>query len=176
MSVVRPAALLAVVGAAASLAGCNFGSTREGLNCPSVVNAPNADTIAIFRPGGHDAKDVAVGGKIYKVTSTCEREKEGVVINAELTFYAQRAALETKSVTLPYFVALVDPQQRVLSEESFQVQLPFPAAEFYRESAPEKITVHLPLTDRTQASAFSVVVGFQLTPDQIAFNRAAHPQ
>jgi hypothetical protein len=177
MGLVRRAAALAVAAAAASLAGCTwFGSTREGLTCPPVIPAPNADTIAVFGPGGHDAKDVLVGGKFYKIDSICAREKQGVVINAEITFYAQRVVIETKSVTFPYFVALVDPQQRVLSEESFQVALPFPAAEYYRESTPEKISIHLPVTDRADASAFTVVVGFQLTPDQIAFNRSTHPQ
>jgi hypothetical protein len=177
MSLVGRAAGLAVAAAAVSLAGCSSsGSTREGLTCPPVIQAPNADTIAIFGPGGHAAKDVLVGARIAKVDTTCAREKDGVVINTELSFYAQRAFAETKSVTLPYFVALVDPQQRVLDEESFQVRLDFPAAEYYRESPTEKIAVHLPVTDRSEASAFTIVVGFQLTPDQIAFNRAAHPQ
>ncbi len=178
MVLVRRAGALAVAAAAVSLAGCGgFGSTRAGLTCPPIMAAPNADTIAFFKPGGgHDPKDVLVGGKFYKIDSTCAREKDGVVIDAEITFYAQRVIMETKSVTLPYFVALVDPQQHVLSEESFQLALPFPAAEYYRESAPEKITVHLPVEDQAQASAFTIVVGFQLTPDQIAFNRASHPQ
>jgi hypothetical protein len=172
------AAAFAVAVAAAPLAGCTwFGSTKEGLNCPPIVQAPNADTIAFFRPGGgHDAKDVLAGGKIFKIDSTCARERVGVAINFELQFYVQRVFPQTKSVTLPYFVAVVDPGQHVLSEQGFQVALDFSGADYYRESKPEKITIHLPVTDPSQAGAFTIVVGFQLTPDQMAFNRAAHPQ
>ncbi len=176
MGPVPRAAAFAVAAAAVSLAGCGESSTRAGLTCPAVIPAPGADTIAIFGPGGHEAKDVLVGARFYSLNSTCAREKVGVAVNAQIEFYAQRLVFETKSVTLPYFVALVDPGQHVLSEESFQITLPFPAAEYYRRSAPEKITVHLPVKDQAQAAAYTVVVGFQLTPDQIAFNRAAHSQ
>jgi len=177
MAAARRTAAFATAAAAAALAGCSFfGSTREGQDCPLVLQAPSAETIAIFGPGGHQAKDVIAGGRIYSLKSTCAREKVGVVVDADIEFYAQRAALNINSVTLPYFVAVVDPQQHILTEESFQIALPFPAAEYYRQSSPEHIAVHLPLTDRTQASAYTVVVGFQLTPDQIAFNRNAHPE
>ena len=177
MGLGRRAAALAVAAAAASLTGCSSGgSTRAGLTCPAVIQAPNADTIAFFRPGGHDAKDVLSAAKFYSISSTCAREKGGVVINASIQFYAQRVYAETKSVTLPYFVAVVDPAQNVKGENAFQLNLAFTGADYFRESQPEKITIHLPMADDQQASGFTVVVGFQLTPDQMAFNRSTHPE
>jgi hypothetical protein len=159
-----------------ALAGCSGKSTKAGLNCPPVQPAPGADAIAFFRSGGHEAKDVLAGARFYKLEATCAREKVGVAVNATIEFYAQRETAETKGLTLPYFVALVDPGQHLLTEEAFQTRIPFTGADVYTESKPEKITVHIPVKNDAEATAFTVVVGFQLTPDQLAFNRSTHPQ
>jgi hypothetical protein len=40
----------------------------------------------------------------------------------------------------------------------------------------EKITTHLPLHSTAAGGSFTLIVGFQLTPEQLAFNRAQHLQ
>jgi hypothetical protein len=159
-----------------ALAGCSSKSTRAGLTCPPVQGAPGADTIVFFGPGGHEAKDVTAGARFFKLDATCAREKVGVAVNATITFYVQRETALTKGVQLPYFVALVDPSQHLLNEEAFQTKIAFTGADAYTESSPERITVHIPVKNDSEASAFTVVVGFQLTADQLAFNRSTRPQ
>jgi hypothetical protein len=159
-----------------ALAGCSEKSTRAGLTCPPVQTVPSADTIAFFGPGGHEAKDVTAGARFFKIQTTCARETVGVAVNATIVFYVQRETAATKGATLPYFVALVDPGQHLLTEEAFQSKATFVGADVYTETKPEEITVHIPVKNDTEASAFTVVVGFQLTPDQLAFNRATRPQ
>jgi hypothetical protein len=161
--------------AVSTLSGCSSEKQAE-IGCPKVVQAAGADTIALFRPGGHTVNDVMVGGKILGVDAKCVREKVGVAVNAEIEFYAQRASLDIKDATFPYFVALVDPNQHVLTEEGFQFPFPFLPGESYRHLPPEKVTVHLPLKNQADGGAYTVVVGFQLTPDQLAFNRTARTQ
>jgi hypothetical protein len=172
------AALAALVVGPLALAGCawigDVGSNKY--TCPNVGQAPGADKIPLFGPAGHASKDVVVGGRIYDISTNCERDKVGLVIDAKITFVADRASAATKDATLPYFVALVDPQQRVLTEESFQITVQFVGGEAERRMPPEDITVHLPVKDPTVGNAYYVIVGFQLTPDQIAFNRSAQGQ
>ena len=164
--------LAAIAVSALALAACSSGNTSDShLTCPAIVPAPGADTIALFGPGGHAAKDVVVGGKIYGLDDTCVRLKVGIEVNAEISLYAQRASMDVKDATFPYFVALVDPDQKVLTEESFQVPVQFLPAEAVRRVPAEKITIRLPLKNVATSAGYSIVVGFQLTPDQIAFNR-----
>ena len=89
------------------------------------------------------------------------------------SFYAERASLDIKDAAFPYFVALLDPDEHVLTEAGYQLPIQFLPGESYRRMPAEKITVHLPVTNQASGAAYTVVVGFQLTPNQIAFNRAA---
>jgi hypothetical protein len=159
-----------------ALAACGSSSTPAQVTCPHIMPAPGADTIAFFGPGGSAAKDVVVAGKITNVDVSCLREKVGLAVNADIEFYATRAGPNIKDATFPYFVALIDPQQKVLVEDAFKAPFPFLPGESYRFLPHEKVTVHLPVRNQGSGSAYTVVVGFQLTPDQIAFNRAARSQ
>ena len=169
------ASLVALALVAITLAGCGSNKAAD-LTCPQIVPAPGADTIALFGPGGHTAKDVVVGGKIYSVDAKCVREKVGVAVNAEIAFYAERSRMDIKDATFPYFVALIDPNEHVLTEEGYQLPFQFLPGESYRRVPAEKITVHLPVKNQASGGAYTVIVGFQLTPDQLAFNRAARAQ
>lgn len=162
--------------ATALLFGCSGSASNPtaGNSCPKIVAAPGADAIVLFSPGGHERKDVMVGGKIYSAVARCTREQVGFAVSTDIEFYVERANMAIKDTTLPYFVALVDPQQRVLAEEAYQVQVPFLPGESYRRTPAEKVTIHLPVLNRAAAANYAVIVGFQLTPDQLAFNRSAH--
>jgi hypothetical protein len=162
--------------ALAALSGCGSSSSSGPLACPQIVPAPGADAIALFGPGGHAMKDVMVGGRFYDLSAVCTPLKVGLDVTAQISFYAERVSLGIKDATLPYFVALVGPDQQVLAQEQFQENVAFLPGETYRRTLAEKITVHLPLRNKSDSSSYTVIVGFQLTPDQIAFNRAAHPQ
>jgi hypothetical protein len=70
-------------------------------------------------------------------------------------------------------VALIGPGEKVLSQEQFLEKVEFIPGEPFRRTLAEKITVHVPLRDKADSASYTVVVGFQLTPDQIAFNRAS---
>lgn len=178
MSRVSKIAALAALGATAlTVAACSGSSKTEAeLGCPKVMSPPETQIIALFGPNGHDARDVMVGGRIRNISSKCVPEKVGIAVQTQIDFEAQRTNPSITDATLPYFVALLDPDTHVLDEQGYKLDIKFLPGESYRRSFPEKITVHLPLKNKAGGSAYTVVVGFQLTPDQIAFNRAAHPQ
>jgi hypothetical protein len=162
-----------VLAAAGLLFGCSVSSNPNAATpCPKLIAAPGADSIVLFGPGGHDRRDVIIGGKFYSAAATCRREDPGFAVNTEIEFYAERVNLLVKDTTFPYFVALVDPQEHVMAQESYQVSIQFLPGESYRRTPVEKITVHLPVRNRASATSYAVIVGFQLTPDQIAFNRS----
>jgi hypothetical protein len=165
----RAAAALAIL----ALAACSSSrNPNAGNPCPAIVAAPAADSIFLFAPGGRERKDVIIAAKLYELRVSCTRVKTGLSVASEISFYAERVSNLVKDTTLPYFVALVDPAQHVLMERSFEVPIQFLPGEGFRRTPPEKITVDLPIRDRASATGYSVIVGFQLTPDQLAFNRS----
>jgi hypothetical protein len=165
------AACAALAFALLALWGCS-GNKKLDLTCPKVMPAQGADTIVLFGPGGHDAKDIIVGGRIYSLDAKCLQQKVGMTVDADIVFYGERTDRAQPNVTFPYFVALIDPTDKVLQEESFEVPINFVPGEIYRRSPAEHITVHLPLRNVASGGAYTVLVGFQLTPDQLAFNRS----
>ncbi len=163
--------IVGLVVVAAALASCGTSKDIADMTCPRVIPAPGTDRIVLFGPGGHDTQDVVVGGRIVNADVTCQREKPGVEAMTVVHFYAERANGGIADATLPYFVALLDPQQRVLTQEGFRIDFKFFPGESYRKLPNEDITVHLPVHSTATAGAYTIVVGFQLTPEQLAFNR-----
>jgi hypothetical protein len=176
MGRIRTTTAPAALALAAAVSACSPGEDVTKVGCPQIIRAPGADTIAFFGPKGRTMRDVIIGGKFYNLSVTCEREDVGINVNALIEFYVERANLGIEDTTLPYFVALVGPDGKVVTEEGFTLRVPFIPGESYRRTLPEKITIHLPIRNITSAGGYTVVTGFQLTPDQIAFNRATHPQ
>jgi hypothetical protein len=150
----------------------------ETLTCPKVISAPDAARVSLFNPGGdHAARDVSVTARIDTADNKCAREGDhGVTVFTEINFYAERARPTTQSAVVPYFVAVMDPTRNVVAQESFTLNIKFLPAEGYRMLPTEKITTHLPLHSTAAGGSFTLIVGFQLTPEQLAFNRAQHLQ
>ena len=115
----RATTLLGVASAvalAALVASCSPSKDAAEMNCPTMLPAPGADTIAVFHPGGQAPKDLLFAAQITSLNAECSRETPGVAIHAEIKFYAERANLLIPDGTLPYFVAVLDADQHVLAE------------------------------------------------------------
>ena len=70
-----------------------------------------------------------------------------------------------------YFVALVDPDRNILVQEPFQVHFDFKDNRTQLATR-EEISPHLPLSDVKQASNYQIWIGFQMTADELAYNRS----
>ena len=70
----------------------------------------------------------------------------------------------------------VSSDEKVLAQEQFTEKIDFIPAESYRRMPAAKITIHMPLLRKAEADSYTIIVGFQLTSDQIAFNRSLRPQ
>jgi len=173
----RHFAAAAAIGLAALGSGCSPGpGSASDQTCPQLVRATDADTIALFGPSGHALKDVVVAGKIRSGETKCDRETGGVAVKAGISIEAQRSVPAIANAVLPYFVALIDPQQNVLAQNAFELHVQFLAGEQNRRMPEESITVHLPTHSPDTVGQYTIIVGFQLTPEQLAFNRASHSQ
>jgi hypothetical protein len=159
----RALALLAV----ALLAGCG-GSKR--IVCPGTVVAPDVDRIAQTAPQARELRDIAAAAKIENVSSKCSGEKEGIAVNTHINFLLVRRDFDVKRSDFPYFVAVADASRRILNKQVFRLDQEFVPRQNSR-AVGEDITAHIPMQNTADGGNYVVIVGFQLTPEQLEFNR-----
>ena len=98
-------------------------------------------------------------------------DKQSVVV---VTFTLQVAATRGPAATVaeaqvPYFIAIVDKQQNVLSRERFVARVPFREGR-RRVVVIEELEQRVPLTGR-RTSDFEILIGLEMPRDQLEKNR-----
>jgi hypothetical protein len=158
----------------ALLASCSWfggGSDTSKIACPTTFIAPDLDALTLLRPGGGTGPaDIRFGVKLFSANSTCAGEKVGIRTDTKMSFVVARNDPDLKQGQFTYFVAVADAQQNILAKEDFTLQVEFgPRQNQMRIS--DEITEHLPVRDVAAAKNYSIVVGLQLTPEQLELNR-----
>jgi hypothetical protein len=160
-------------GAAVALAGLltSCGVTTDQRACPGVEVIASLNRLVQFRDaGGHDQNDVAFVARIGDVRSRCTYSEADVTTDLSITFVGQRGPAGTRlpSVEMNYFVAVIDGQRHILTKRNFSDRLVFDDKGMARIT--DELQEKLPTDPIKSASDHSVIVGFQLTPEQINLN------
>lgn len=168
------AAVFALGIAGFAITGCSW-FKKDVQVCPKVLILSDTAQMTSFRPGnGRDVTDVQFQGEVNKVDSQCKYDKDTKVIDmtATLTLVAARgAALRQGEVTLPFFVSVVDRKtEKVLNKRIFQSPVPFPEGH-RRSGVSEEIAERITVAAGHAITDYEVLVGFQLTEEQVDFNR-----
>jgi hypothetical protein len=151
--------------------GC-FGSTESTgkLVCPTSVIAPDLDAAAQLRPGGSGPDDIRFGVKVMSVKTNCRTEKIGLTAEARISFLAARNDPTLKQGEFAYFVAVADAQRNILNKKEYTVSLEFSPRQ-NRLQVSDQVAVGLPVRDLSSGGKYIIIVGLQLTADQLEFNR-----
>jgi hypothetical protein len=168
----RCSRLVLLAAALGTLASCGMFDNSKQYPCPTVGVPRESAALTLFREGdGRDLTDVIFAGGIKNTKLECSYSSNGptmtlgVIIGGELG-----PAARTRTATVPYFIAIVDPDRNILTKQVFNVTLSFPPnvsqANIYDETE-EKI----PLPKNVSAERYGIAVGMQLTPDQLEYNR-----
>ena len=166
-----PSLALAALGASLILMGC---STQRISLCPGAAILADAAKAPVFRSGApYDLSGVAYTASFTDVTSTCtfDRLNGKTQSNLDISVRATRTpTAEAASVTVPYFIT-VSASDRVLSKKIYQLRLDFApgAAVASTDLTPDRIEVTLERSH--QPTDYQLLVGFQLSPEQLGFNR-----
>ena len=151
------------------------GSSAPTVTCPEVSKVADVARLTRFVPGGRDLTDVAFEAAVGKLGGNCSRG-EGGSVDVQLTveFIGSRGpADKTRKAPFAYFVAIVDRNDNILAREQFDTGIGFPGNQS-RNAITEELDENIPLQKDQQGNQFRVFVGFVLTPEEIAYNRA-HP-
>lgn len=162
-------ATLALVLLAGILSACS-GNKRNMPPCPRVGILGDAQKATQYRDGtGRDLTDVTFETELLDYNGSCkfEDKQATVVISFSLQVSATRGAASAgrNDVQVPYFVALVDNQQNVISRDRFVARIPFKEGQ-RRVVVADEFEQVLPLQGR-RTTDFEILVGLEVPPDQL---------
>jgi hypothetical protein len=163
-----------MIGAAVLLAGCSSTEKAEKREaaCPQAVIPADSAKITRFRDGpGRDMTDVVSEGEILDILVQCKYDKKSVNVDLQVALGSTRGPADRSKVTeYDYFVAVVDPEQNILTKEPFRVRFEFKDNQTKLGSI-EELEPRLPLKDVMKGPDYQILIGFQLTPEELAWNR-----
>lgn len=118
--------------------------------------------------------------EITAIDNTCRTENGTIVMQIDLELAGKTGPKgrmkpgDKPSFAYPYFVAVTDAQGNVLSKEIFAASVAYGKEQTQLKQS-ESIFQNMPFPDSSSGERYAVIVGFQLTPEQLTYNQS-HPR
>lgn len=159
------------------LAACSADSPQFPPVCPQLSLLRDAADLTRF--GGpanapHDASTLLVAAHITAVPAQCSwADPSTVRASLQLSALVQRGPAEGGAPTaaIPYFIALTE-HGKVLREQDFTLTAAFRPNVDQIAVTGDRVSMLLPITKDKSAAAYHLYVGFRLSRDELAYNRA----
>ncbi len=155
-------------------AGCGmFGGAKVAqYPCPQAGILKDAQRLTKFLPGpGRDLTDVLFQVRLANVRTTCAYDKSGVKIDMLNDIAIERGpADKSRMAVFAYFVAIANPAGTILARERFTALIPF-VPNVSRAVAAEELEQMIPLPRGRSAENYRIIVGLQVTREELEFNR-----
>lgn len=145
--------------------------------CPKVEIVGDLSTISDFNdPRTSKSKNLISRVAITNADATCELSSKTATVDLKLIFEGTlgpkgRARKTDKPFfSYPFFVAVTTPSGKILAKEIFAASMTYNANEDTHTYF-ENMRQIIPIKNKKQAKFYSVLIGFQVTPDQLKYNR-----
>ena len=140
--------------------------------CPRISILSEAAQVTQFQEGqGRDLRNVRFQGKFGQIATNCDVDDGNVAMRTSIEVIAAMGPAANERVgQFNFFVALIDPSENILAKEVFASPLEF-RADQRRSGVIEQIEQRFALKSGERAAQYAILVGFQLTKDQLDFNR-----
>lgn len=156
-------------------------SSPEGLvlngNCPAVEVMPELSSYSDFADDSSTRDNLLVSrARITNVQTACDFDKNSVTVDLKTRFegtlgpQGRMSASDKPYFSYPFFVAVADGSGHVLTKEVYAAAITYPQGK-NQHGYNENMRFILPMENRNQGRNQKILLGFQLTPDQLAFNR-----
>lgn len=144
--------------------------------CPQAEILPDAGDLVRYRDTGHDLTDLVLRARITGLSGRCTNTKQATVLRTQVSVgmdVTRGPAAHGREAALAYFVAVTE-GERVLDKRVFPLHVEFPPNTDRVRLTGAEVDLSLPTPRGRSGAAYRVVVGYQLTPQELAENRA-HP-
>jgi hypothetical protein len=136
--------------------------------CLAVAVVGDLGTLTRFDEPGRSTEDVKFTASISDVQSSCSEDAD---VRSEVSFYVgarSGPALKGKSITIPYFVAVLKDNSQIVSKRIFSVTLEFDENGIARSR--QVIGQTIPTIDQARRYNYELLLGFQLNAQDAVFN------
>lgn len=178
----RPATQILLATALALLASCGPGKDEFAPVCPVASPLWQAADLVRYRDesaaANEDVRDMILTGHIVAIPAKCQPGDKPNQLAADVSITIQLTrgpAMQGRDADVPLFLAVAE-GDRILDKQVFPQHFVFP-------SGLDQVTwnsnpVHLvfPISASKTGAAYTVLAGFQLTPAELALNRARAAQ
>jgi len=167
-----PLAVAALLVAGLGACTSNAEKARQQGFCPKGFTVGDAASLTRFKPGpGRDPTDVQFRAEVVKVESACDFDKNGANVDTKVTIAVlEGPSVQNRTVSLGYFVAVLDPNKRVVARQEFTSEFTF-AGNRNRMVGLEELSEHVPGLTTKDAANYQIVVGLLVTQDELNYNR-----
>jgi hypothetical protein len=171
-------AALALV-AVAALGGCSLIEDEGPPLCPAVNLLKDADRLVLFRDGdGRDLTDMRFEIDLEGYATTCEYDLDDGVgtlaVQVQPGFVVRRGPADlTRRVDIPFFVVLRDANDGTPIEKAvFSTPVTFEGNQRQIGLIDEPVDLTIPILEGRDGGDFSILLGLQLTPAELDYNRS----
>lgn len=155
----------------------NIFQSRVG-DCPAVSILADAELLTKFAGGGRDLTNVAYEAEMLGVDTRCTYGREfarrygysEVEVDMEVNLGSTAVP---RTYAIPYFIAVINPStQQVVAREVYSIEAEFTPNRHTVRLHDEIDQIRIPVIENADALAYEIVVGFELTPEEVDFNRS----
>ena len=175
-----PISILALAGCAALLSACGLFAKKEPPPgpCSRAMILGDAEQMIRFRDGpGRDILDISYSGRLTRVFTDCEyemnKDRTGVMaVRVYVAVEAERGpANRDRIAPYRYFVTLTDAKREPVAKNVFELTARFPGNVSRMVLTDDTVEMKVPIRAGQSGQNFTVFVGFQLSDEQLEFNR-----
>jgi hypothetical protein len=145
--------------------------------CPQLRLLADAADLTSFNGRGQDVTDQLLTARIASVPASCESGGRGKVdATIKVVMVVDRGpALPGRTAAVPYFLTVMD-GERVMQQKDYAMPVEFPPNVDEGKATSDDIAMEFPVTPQKSAAAYTIYVGFRLTPEQLQYNRRNAPR
>jgi hypothetical protein len=153
------------------LAAC-ASNPKDEQTCPSVAVVRDLHQFADFGRAEKPARaEFVAAARLDGVRGDCGAEDKKIVANIDIAMRAFRGPrLGGDRAEFPYFVAVLDRDDYVVAKQNLSATFSLTQNDKMVEKV-EAVRVNIPNPVGRDGRYWRVLVGFQLSPEQLAFNR-----
>ncbi len=145
------------------------------LFCPKIALLDSASDLTRFNGAGRDLLDTSFHARIDLVPAECRNGQDNRVETAlQIVSRLDRGAgLQQPQVQFSYVVTVLKGDE-VFDQVDVPVSVAFPGGVERVASTSKLVLLRFPIPEEKVLPSYRVLVGFRLTPDELAYNRS-HP-
>jgi hypothetical protein len=168
LSRIAPVAALGLL-----IAGCGVFDKDVVYRCPAVFILEDAKDLTRFKPGpGRDITDILFEAEIVDFRGGCDYDDGEAEIELLVQIRVERGpANRNRDISFEYFAAIPAFQSQPEGKRVLPVKGAFEDNKtqlIYQD----ELTMTIPVKAPADGAALEIVLGFQLTPDELKFNRS----